>query len=116
MVLSSFAGSVVAVQTIVWGVRRCRCRGCFLVLAGLAVPAFGSCCWDAALVRVVSCFAIVSAWRWLVVSAVAFLLPVGIGTCGSWAMFPFSGLSVVVLLVATGFGHGNSRYSAFVYF
>ena len=83
-----------------------------MVSAGLAVPVFGSCCWGAVLVRVISC----SAWRWLVVSAVALLLPVGIGTCGSWAMFPFTGLSVVVLLVATGFGHGRSRYNVFVYF
>ena len=115
MFLSS-SGLVAAVYTVAWCVRRFRRRGCFLVSAGLAVLVSWSCCWGAVLVGVVSCFAMISAWRWLIVLIVAFLLPVGIGTCGSWAMFPFSGLSVVVLLVATGFGHGNSRYSAFVYF
>ena len=65
---------------------------------------------------VTSCFAAVLGWRWLAVSAVVLLLPVGIGTFGSWAVFSFPCWLVVVLLVATGFRHDRSRYSVFVYF
>ena len=34
---------------------------------------------------------VVLVWRWLVVFAIAPLLPVGIGTLGAWAKFSFSG-------------------------
>ena len=111
--MSSFsAGLVAAAYTTAWCVRRFRRRGCFVVPADSVVPVFWSCCWGAVLVWGISC----SAWRWLVISAVAPLLPIGIGTCGSCAMFPSLGLSVVVLSVAAGFGHGRSRYKLFVYF
>ena len=74
-------------------------------------------CWRTALAGgVVSCFAAVLGWGWLAVFAVVFLLPVGIGTFGPWAVFSFPCRSLVVLLVTTGFRHDRSRYSVFVYF
>ena len=88
--VSSSVGLMAVMQTFVWGARRRRCRDGLLVLAGSVAFSWGSCCWGAIVGRVVSCFAVAPAWRWLVVSAVALLLPVGIGTCGSWAVFSFS--------------------------
>ena len=87
--VSSSVGLMAVMQTFVWGARLRRCRGSLLVFAGSVALSWG-CCWGAIRVRVVSCFLVAPAWGWLVAFAVALLLPVGIGTCGSWAMFSFS--------------------------
>ena len=48
--------------------------------------------------------------------AVFLLLPVGVGTFGSLAVFSFPCWLLVVFLVITGFGQDRNRYSVFVYF
>ena len=82
-VVSWLAELVEVVQTICRDACRRRRRACLLDSARSVVLSCFVCRGFAVEDWVVSCFAVVPGWGWLAVSAVVFLLPVGIGTFGS---------------------------------